>query len=162
MKDLLDKLGSYNVFNYLLPGVVFVYSLQTVTAHNLINSNIVIGAFVYYFLGLIISRTGSLILDPVLKNLGFIKFSSYQEFVAACKVDSKIEVFSEINNMYRTFCAMFLLIATVRLYDIASISCPVLTVIAPYVLIIALLILFLFSYKKQTEYIKKRIAINNK
>ena len=162
MKDLLDKLGSYNVFNYLLPGVVFVYSLQTVTAHNLINSNIVIGAFVYYFLGLIISRTGSLILDPVLKKLGFIKFASYQEFVAASKVDPKIEVFSEINNMYRTFCAMFMLIATVRLYDKASISCPVLTVIAPYVLIIALLILFLFSYKKQTEYIKKRIAINNK
>ena len=24
MKDLLDKLSSYNIFNYLLPGVVFV------------------------------------------------------------------------------------------------------------------------------------------
>lgn len=160
MKDLLDKLGSYNVFNFLLPGVLFAYFLDVVTTHKLINPDITIGVFIYYFLGLIISRIGSLLLDPFLKKIGFIKFVSYEDFVARSKSDSKIELFSEVNNMHRTFCAMLLLITIVKIYDLFSLKFPILIIFAPYISIVALLMLFLFSYQKQTEYIKRRVTIN--
>ncbi len=156
MKDLLEKFSSYNIFNYLLPGIVFVFALKTITSYDLMHTNIIIGAFLYYFVGLIISRIGSLILDPLLKVVGFIKFVSYSEFVAACKIDSKIELLSEINNMYRTFCAMLILLTVVWAFDFASMIYPTLKFLEPYIAVALLIILFLYSYKKQTDYIKKK------
>src|SRR3989344_7954495 len=103
MKDILDKITSYNLFNYLLPGVLFVAILDKFTSYSLTQENLLIGAFVYYFIGLVISRFGSLIVEPFLKSVSFLKFADYVDFVSASKIDSKIEDFSEVNNMYRTF-----------------------------------------------------------
>ncbi len=161
MKDLLDKLSSYNIFNYLLPGVLFAYALDNVSTYNLTTMNMVIGVFIYYFLGLVISRIGSLILDPILKKIGFIKFAPYADFVAGVKADPKIEVLSEMNNTYRTLCAMVLLIVVIKLYDRLTLELPVLIEYTTYIATFALLVLFLFSYRKQTEYIKKRVAVSH-
>lgn len=37
MKDLLDKLSSYNIFNYLLPGIIFTALVEMLTSIKLIN-----------------------------------------------------------------------------------------------------------------------------
>ena len=52
MKDLLDKLSSYNVFNYLLPGVLFAYALDNVSTYNLTTMNMVIGVSYILFSGI--------------------------------------------------------------------------------------------------------------
>lgn len=62
--------------------------------------------------------------------------------------------------MYRTFIALFVSVAAVALYDWASRANPFLDAIAPYVCIAGLLALYLLSYRKQTEYINKRIEAN--
>jgi hypothetical protein len=160
MKDLLDKLTSYNLFNYLLPGVIFAALVDSLTTLKLIQANVVIGVFVYYFLGLIISRAGSLVIEPGLKKVGFLKFASYADFLIASKNDPKIEILTEANNMYRTFCAMFILVAVVKIYNYASAEYAVLAENAPYFSIAALLALFLVSYRKQTTYITKRVKEN--
>ena len=102
MKELLDKLSSYNIFNYLLPGILFSVIASKVTELNLIQSDIVIGVFLYYFVGLIISRLGSLIVEPILKKVKFLKFAEYTDFVKVSEKDKKLEILSESNNMYRT------------------------------------------------------------
>ena len=56
----------------------------------------------YYFIGLIIIRIGSLAIEPALKRIRFVKFTSYTEFVKALKSDSKIDILSEINNYLRS------------------------------------------------------------
>ena len=117
MKELLDKISSYNIFNYLFPGIVFVVILSKISSYNLVQSDIITGAFLYYFIGLIVSRVGSLFIEPFLKWLRFLKFSDYSKFVAASKVDSKIELFSEVNNMYRTLCSLFFLISLANVYE---------------------------------------------
>lgn len=162
MKELLDKLSSYNIFNYLLPGVLFTFLLDTLTSYRLIQDDLVIGVFLYYFLGLICSRIGSLIIEPFLKKIGFVKFAQYSKFVAACKEDQKIELLSEVNNMYRTFCAMFFVLGVVKLYDYLSFDYPILVTLVSYVSIVVLMALFLYSYKKQTAFIKNRIEITQK
>ena len=75
MKDLLDKLSSYNIFNYLLPGVVFVAISKSLTIYNFVQQDIVVGVFLYYFIGLVISRIGSIVIEPMLKWIRFVKFS---------------------------------------------------------------------------------------
>ena len=157
MKDLLDKLSSYNIFNYLLPGIVFVAAADTLTNFSFVQKDIVIGVFVYYFIGLVISRVGSLILEPLLKAVRFLNFSEYSAFVAASKSDVKLEVLSEVNNMYRTFSAAFMLLLLLMGYEKAVSAFPALAQRAGTVLALALLAMFVLSYRKQTAYITKRI-----
>jgi len=102
MKDILSKLSSYNLFNYLLPGIIFVVLATKVTHYSFIQQDILIGAFLYYFIGLVISRLGSLVIEPLLKCLLFLQFADYKDFLAASKKDEKIELLSEVNNTYRT------------------------------------------------------------
>jgi len=160
MKDLLEKLSSYNIFNYLLPGVVFVILADALTAFHFIQRDIILGMFLYYFIGLIISRLGSIIIEPLLKWCKFVKFAPYADFVAASRADKSLEVLSEANNMYRTFCSLFLSLIFLKIYEILSISFPVMGQWATELLAVSLLMLFCFSYRKQTQYITKRIQIN--
>ena len=49
MTDLIKKLSSYNLFNYLLPGVVFVALSHAFTGYSFVHDNLLIAAFLYYF-----------------------------------------------------------------------------------------------------------------
>lgn len=162
MTEIINKITSYNLFNYLVPGVLFAAFVNYFTAYKLIQDNLIIGAFLYYFLGLVVSRFGSLIIQPFLEKISFLNFAPYKDYVSASKIDPKIEVFSEENNMYRTFIALFVLIIPVKIYELISFKLPILNEWSPYISIGTLLITFLFSYKKQTEYITKRIKANLK
>lgn len=157
MKEILDKITSYHLFNYLIPGVLFVVIMYKFTTFSFIQEDLIIGAFIYYFIGLVISRFGSLVVEPVLKRISFLKFAKYTDFVSASKKDPSIDVFSEINNMYRTFVAMFILVGLIRLYQAVELRFSILMVWSPYILISLLFIMFILSYKKQTDYIRKRV-----
>ena len=116
MKDILDKISSYNLFNYLLPGILFVYISKYFTDFDFVQTDTLIGAFFYYFVGMIVSRFGSLFIEPILKKIGFLKFADYKNYVSASKLDSKIELFSEINNTYRTLISTMFLLGVLKFY----------------------------------------------
>ena len=160
MKDILSKLSSYNLFNYLLPGIIFVILASEFTHYSFIQQDIVIGVFLYYFIGLVISRFGSLVIEPLLKYLSFLKFADYKDFVAVSKKDEKIELLSEVNNTYRTLSSLFTLLLLLKLYEKIEGRFPVLQEWDALVLVVLLLVLFLLSYRKQTSYITKRIEVN--
>lgn len=162
MKDLLDKLSSYNLFNYLLPGVVFAAIADSITKYSFIQSDIITGVFFYYFIGLVISRFGSLIIEPFLRKISFLTFAEYSDFVSASKKDSKLEVLSEVNNTYRTMCSLFLVILLLKLYEVVEVWIPIIGEWNNIILILLLLVMFLFSYRKQTVYITRRIQANQK
>lgn len=162
MKELLDKLSSYNIFNYLFPGVVFVVLLSKITPYNFVQQNFIVGAFLYYFIGLIISRIGSIFIEPILKKTKFVKFSDYPSFVRVSKIDSKLDILSEVNNMYRTICSLIFIIIIILAYEKLSQYFSFLKEYNSFILLLFLLVLFLLSYKKQTEYINKRIQANEK
>ena len=162
MKDLLDKITSYNLFNYLLPGIIFVCLAKEFTDYNLVQDKELIGAFLYYFIGMVISRFGSLFIEPFLKKVNFIKMADYNQFIDASKVDAKIELFSEINNTYRTLSSMVILLGFAKCYNLLQVAFSVPQWLGFVVLVFLLSGLFLFSYKKQTSYITKRVAACNK
>lgn len=157
MNELLDKISSYNVFNYLLPGTLFAVLATKLTSYQLVQDDLLTAAFLYYFVGLVVSRVGSLVVEPVLKRIGFVTFAPYSDFVATSSEDSKLEVLSEVNNMYRTLASLFLLLAVTTVFERFARSSAFLTSAIPYLLVASMLILFLFSYRKQTKYITGRI-----
>jgi hypothetical protein len=114
MKDILSKLSSYNLFNYLLPGIIFVVLGSELTRYSFIQQDIVTGVFLYYFIGLVVSRFGSLVIEPLLKRISFLQFVDYKDFTSASKKDDKLELLSEVNNTYRTLCAVFILLLLLK------------------------------------------------
>jgi hypothetical protein len=160
MNELLGKLSSYNVFNYLLPGIIFAILAGEIIHYPIVQRDIVTGAFLYYFLGLVVSRFGALIIEPLLKRLSFVRFADYKDFVAASKKDGQLELLSEVNNTYRTLCSLFSLLLLLKLYVKIEGRFPLLREWHATVLAVLLLIMFLFSYRKQTSYITKRIKAN--
>ena len=162
MNELLAKLSSYNVFNYLLPGIVFAILAGDIIHYPIIQKDIVTGAFFYYFVGLVVSRFGSLIIEPLLKWLRFVRFADYKDFVAASQKDAKLDVLSEVNNTYRTLASLISLLLLLKLYMKIEERFPRFNEWNWTALAVLLLVMFLFSYRKQTSYITKRIAANNK
>ena len=160
MKELLEKISSYNIFNYLLPGAVFGF-----WASNEFNfpfeGDVLTKAFVYYFLGLIISRFGSLIIEPFLKWSKVAKFEPYESFVKASKNDSKLDLLSEVNNMYRSIIALISLIGLIKLYLLIEGYLSLLVSLRIPIIIFSLIIMFVLAYRKQTSYITKRIKTNS-
>lgn len=160
MVDILTKLSSYNIFNYLLPGIVFAVFAGKATHYDLAQKDIVVGAFIYYFIGMVVSRFGSLVIEPALKRLSLLRFAEYKDFVVASKKDEKIDLLSEANNTYRTMVSTFILLILLKLYEKLELSFPTIQTWRAEFLIGALLVMFLFAYKKQTEYISKRVKAN--
>jgi hypothetical protein len=160
MNELLNKITSYNVFNYLLPGIVFAIFAGEIIHYPIVQSDIFTGAFLYYFLGLVVSRFGSLIVEPLLKALSFVKFEDYKDYVDAAKKDAKIDVLSEVNNTYRSLASLFGLLLLLKLYAKLEGRFPCLREWDATILAVLMLAMFLFSYRKQTSYITKRIKAN--
>ncbi len=162
MKEIIDKISSYNLFNYLFPGVIFILLLREITHYDLIQENNFIGAFLYYFVGLIVSRFGSLIVGKILQKLKFIKFVEYSDYVLASDKDNKIELFSEVNNMYRTIISLLILLLLSKGYESINEYFEFSKEISIILLIILLIGVFIFSYKKQTGFVVKRVETRNK
>lgn len=160
MKDIIEKLSSYNIFNYLLPGILFMALGDQLTSFSLIQNNLFVGMFLFYFVGMIISRIGSLTVEPFLKCIGFVRFSSYNDYVEASKSDPKLELFSEQNNVYRTLCSLSILLILLKIYDKNKDLLPWNTDTSFLILMAGILVLFLFSYRKQTKYIVHRVNFN--
>jgi len=160
MKEILDKISSYNLFNYLLPGVLFVCISKQFTDYNFIQENDFIGVFLYYFIGMVISRFGSVIIEPILKKIKFLKFSEYNRYVTASKKDIKLELLSEVNNTYRTLNSMIITLVLFKIFYSIETKFELDSSVSLTILTILVFILFIFSYRKQTNYITKRIYAN--
>jgi len=161
MNEIIKKLTSYNIFNYLLPGIIFVVIVQCVTSYKFIQGDTVVDLFLYYFIGLVVSRFGSLIIEPFFKRIKFVKFSEYKDFIVASKNDNKLEIFLEQNNMYRTFISMLMLILLLKTYETTQSSLNYLPIGGDkYILLVGIMLIFILSYLKQTKYITNRINLN--
>lgn len=160
MNELLGKISSYNLFNYLFSGVLFVALAAAFTSYSFVQEDLVIGVFVYYFIGLVVSRLGSLIVEPALKFSSFVKFTSYSDFVAALKKDPGLDVLSEVNNMYRTLISVCASVMLLRLYELLKVKLIWVQGSETWVLLVFLFVIFLFAYRKQAAYITKRIKAN--
>ena len=161
MKDLLDRLSSYNFFNNLLPGVLFAILATKYTTVDLTSKDLFLGFFIYYFIGLVISRIGSLVIEPVLLKVKIIKYSDYSDYIKASKEDKKIDTLLEVNNTYRTIIAMFISLALFKGFDMLLAKYSIMVSLGPYILGFCLLILFLWSFRKQSNYINKRVETQN-
>ena len=161
MGKFLDKLENYNILNYILPAIVFDIGCRYYINIRIIpTDNILISLFIYYFLGLVISRIGSLIIKPLLwkfKILNKKDSSEGVDFYEAEEKDSKIKILFADYNMYRNFIATFLLLLVSKFaYEVKK-WLNIDSTILYTILFCLLIVLFIMSYKKQLSYIHNRV-----
>jgi hypothetical protein len=157
MNGFIKKLGSYQIMTNLLPGIFFGIGLKLLLGMTLPTQNTGEEIIVYYFMGLIINRISSLIVKPVLNKCIFIKEASYSNYVKASKIDPKIDVLSETNTHFRALLTSSLLLIITAILKILAYNNKWISLNWKWMLLIFLPILFLFAFKKQTNFICKRI-----
>lgn len=162
MNDILNKISSYNIINNLLPGILFVILLKYFVGYDLLQKEILLSLFLYYFIGMTIGRISSIIFEPLLKKMRFVKFIEYNLYVDACKKDEKINILVESNNLYRVIFTLLITLVLTKLYDFLQKKLLFFSENTEnYLLLILLSTIYLYSYRKQTNYIKKRVNANN-
>lgn len=157
MDGIVERLSSYDILNNLIPGAFFVMLCTWFDVFSLPVNNVTETLFVYYFFGLIISRIGSLIVEPICKKSKFVSYAPTAEYIHAAKLDPKIELLLETNNLYRTCTGMILTLIVCKVYIILSPCFEAKTDTTFWIVSVSLFLLFLFSYRKQTLHIYKRI-----
>jgi len=162
MDKLLDKIGSYNIFNNLLPGVIFYCLIARFTKFVIVTGELIYDAFLIYFFGLVLSRVGSIIIEPLFKSWKIVKFASFEDYCIASKNDPTLAVLTEVNNTYRSLIATLAVFGIAYLLDKINIQVLISGEIVFAFILIATLTLLVFSFRKQTKYIKQLVKTDNK
>ena len=147
MEQFFNKLENYNILNYILPAIVFDIGCRYYINIKIIpTDNIFISIFIYYFLGLVISRIGSLIIKPLLWKLKILNKKDRSErvdFYNAEEQDKKIKILFTDYNMYRNFIATFFLLLIAKSTYAVKTLLNINSTIVFTILFILLIILFI-------------------
>ncbi|MFD1985414.1 hypothetical protein ACFSOZ_23135 [Mesorhizobium newzealandense] len=155
MNDILAKISSYNLFNNLVPGAILAALLSLLDIYHIGSLSFVADLVVYYFLGMVVSRVGSILIDPALRLFRLLPPRNYGAFIDASAKDEKILVLLETSNMYRTVFALLLVVFAA--FNLRSFSSSLSPGTAINIGLLVLAALFLVSYRKQNYFITKRV-----
>lgn len=161
MDKIIDKLSTYNIFTNLLPGILYCYLADWLFGVPLLQKDLIVGAFLYYFCGMVISRVSSVVLEPLLKKARFVRFVEYKAYVSAAEKDGQIGLLLEVGNSYRSAAALLGCVLITGGWVALMSALPAIQPYARYVVLSALLTLFLFAYRKQAQYIAARVRIQS-
>ena len=105
-------------------------------------------------------RFSSLVIELTIKKTKIVKFSDYKEFIAAEKKDSKITVLSMENNVFRSYISVCTISLIASLFKLIADNVNWIDEWKMHFLLVALLLLFTLSYRKQTSYVRERVEAN--
>ena len=162
LKQIVEKISSYNIFNNLYPGILFIYLLKFIFEINLSSDNWLENLIVFYFAGMVLSRIGSIIIEPMMKKIKLIRYAPYSDYVKASSIEPLVNTLSEVNNTYRTLLSTFICAFACKLGIIINEiflknKSTFLQENKDWIFLILLILLFTFSYVKQTNYVRKRV-----
>lgn len=161
MKSLIEKIDSYQIITNLLPGAFLILLLKYLSIFDYNNLNKVEIIAICYFGGLIVGRIGSLVIEPILKKVCFIKYSEYNDFVKASKEDSKLDILVQTSNFNRSILTCVAITPLIKVAQAIEERWKVIQPGSKWVSIFLLIVLFLFAYRKQIKFIKDRVETVN-
>jgi hypothetical protein len=163
METLIKFISKYNIFTNLFPGCIFCVILKVILNYDDVDLPAYVDLIVMYFIGMVISRVGSIVVEPVFKNLDIIVFSPHKDYLAAVEEDPKIAELNQENNVFRNYISLSLISILILVWQkmwisisICDFFCKLIHSNEFYVLA-GIFLVFSYSYKKQTSYIVSRV-----
>lgn len=162
-KLIIDKLSQYSFITNILPGAILCIILKYLVGYDLFFTNdwVLIG-IIFYFVGMVNNRVGSVIIMPILRWTRFIKLKPYAEYISAEKKDEKITTLSLESTAFRSYISVCFLSLLSMLFKTLSDRSEFINNNTSLILLLLLFILFLFSYRKQIRFVRDRIDNANK
>lgn len=168
LEKIAEQISAYEIFNHIVPGAVYTILADRFTAFSFLTGRILPDIIIFYFAGVVIGRIGSLLIEKPLSHKGkrtgkaFLERAPYNDYLKAEKKDTehKLNQLLTANNMYRSLASTSALLFFSVLADCLLPALPAGVVFRRIVILIAcipLILLFLFSLRKQTRYIAKRV-----
>jgi hypothetical protein len=154
---MFDKLDAYDLLANLIPGAALTYALHYSGFIAPPPDKLAAFLLVSFVVGVTTNRVGSIVLDPLLRAIGFLKGKNYPAFVAAEKKDPKLSTIVANHGLYRTFLAAGLLYGV-----FVALKCafPRVDWSSPLILLTAVLagvVVFACALRKEDNYIHDRI-----
>lgn len=157
MESFLNKLSDYLVIQTIIPGALIAYISSVLLSVDFLPHNPLYDFFVVFILGLIASRIGSLIIEPLYKKFNFISFRKHSLFIDAEKKDNKITKLLESNNLYCSIIGSLLFLMAEKVFLCLLGRYSWLQKNSFCFITLFLVVLYSVSYKKQSGYIVSRI-----
>lgn len=169
LKPIIEKISSYNIFNNLFPGILFCCLLKRMLGIVIMSDDWIENFVICYFVGVIISRIGSIVIEPIMKKIKIRKkpllsLASYSDYEMASKIEPLVVTLSETNSTYRTLLSCFICIFVFKIWSLINELCAEANITflqdgIEWIILLLLIVLFSFSYVKQTSYVSRRIEI---
>ncbi len=162
LKVIIEKLSQYNILTNILPGTILcIISTFCIGYNLLVTDNWYLQCVIFYFVGIVNNRFGSLVVEPLLKRMNILKFTSYKDYIIAESKDTKVTILSTENNVFRSCVSLCVIAILALIYRVLEDNIEwVNNCNSEYkmmVLLILLLVVFILSYRKQTAYVNKRV-----
>ena len=159
---MFDKLDAYNLIANLVPGAALVYALHF--SKFPVPDPEKIGAFLLtaFVVGVATNRLGSLVLDPVLRRVGFLHKKDYQAFLGSEKQDARLETLVANSGLYRTFVTAGLVYLTLLATNCVFAAIGIKPNIVFILVAVLGMVIFLFAFRKEDDYIRTRMNAANK
>ena len=154
---MFDKLDAYDVLANLVPGAALTYALHFSQFPTPAPNDWAAFLLVAFVAGVTTNRIGSLILDPILRKLKFLKPKNYESFVASERSDKKLQTLVSNHGLYRTFFTaglIYLLLLGLSSMFPSLASANQLVFI---LFVVAGMTVFLFAFRKEDDYIHTRV-----
>lgn len=162
MEKLLEKISSYEILNNLIPGSLFGILLPFFVPVVYPGWSSLEKLIIAYIAGIIISRFGSLVITPLFLKCKFITHSLYENYIVASERDNKIDIFNSTSNMYRSLLSAFILLGVSCVLYRIQVYFAIPQSIFIFSGLLTLIILMAYAYKKQTQFVSKRVDHHTK
>lgn len=156
----IDKLSHYSFVTNILPGTVLCIILKYFIGYDLfVTDEWYLLGIIFYFIGIVCNRFGSVCIEPFFrpKRTEKEKIYEYANFVKAEQHDSKVTTLSMENNVFRSYISVCILSIIALGFRALSGWWKFLATYQAIIVLILILVLFIFSYRKQTLYVRKRV-----
>lgn len=154
---VIGKISNYNFLNNFIPGAILCVLLKYFVGYDFIVDGTIELLVVFYFVGMVNGRIGSLFVEWLLKKTQLVTFREHRLYIEAEQKDKKIKSLSETNNLYRSIISVVLISLLMKLYKSIFELSGNFDDLSEWVLLVALMVIFTLAYRKQTKYIVSRI-----
>lgn len=160
---LLEKISHYEILNNLIPGSALCFILSYI-GFPILDYNVWAGIVICYLVGIVNSRFSSVFIEPICRKTHIIQWRDYKLYNKAKKERPFIASLLESANMFRSFVSVFFISLCAYGIMLLSIKWVWLAQNGLWLLLLALMVLFVLAYRKQiNKYVVKNIdeIINN-
>ncbi|WP_165056802.1 MULTISPECIES: hypothetical protein [unclassified Adlercreutzia] len=154
MSEFFENLSAYDLINTLVPGIMVMAVCDGLGLSEFMADSPVIAFAACYVFGIVASRIGSVILEPLAIKYGKVSQYPYPAYVKACAKDEGLKRISMVANSYRSFLGSIVLCAVLALVALFSEEHRR-SVFA--ILTVGVFVLLLKSWFKQERYVAQRV-----